>query len=76
MSIASIAYMPLMGLPLVVVLGIILFISLCITASIAVLKRRGKLENVPFIWHFRMARISILIALLHGIMGISIYIGI
>ena len=76
MSIASIAYMPVMGLPLVVVLGIVLFISLCITASIAVLKRRGGLENVPFTWHFRMARISILIALLHGFLGISVYIGI
>ncbi|MCQ1537998.1 hypothetical protein FTO68_03205 [Methanocalculus taiwanensis] len=75
MTIAAIAYTPVLGLPLVVVLGIILFISLCITASIAVMKRRGKLENVPFTWHFRMARFSILLALLHGIMGISVYFG-
>jgi hypothetical protein len=76
MIIAAIAYTPVLGLPLVVVLGIVLFISLCITASIAVMKRRGGLQNVPFTWHFWMARISILIALLHGILGISIYIGI
>lgn len=75
MSISAIAYMPILGLPLVVVLGIVLFISLCITASIAVMKRRGGLENVPFTWHFWMARFSILLALLHGVLGISVYIG-
>ena len=76
MTIAAVAYTQVLGLPLVVVLGIILFISLCITASIAIMKRRGGLQKVPFTWHFWMARISILIALLHAILGISVYIGI
>ncbi|HIJ06716.1 MAG: hypothetical protein XE11_1210 [Methanomicrobiales archaeon 53_19] len=74
MTIAAVAYTQVLGLPLVVVLGIILFISLCITASIAIIKRRGRLQKVPFTWHFRMAGISILIALLHAILGISVYI--
>ena len=76
MTIAAFAYIPVLGLPFVVVLGIVLFIFLCITASIAVLKRRGALENVPFTWHFWFARFSLLLALLHGILGISVYIGI
>lgn len=76
MTIATVAYMPVLGLPLVVVLGIVLFLFLCITASIAVLKRRGALENVPFTWHFWFARISLLLALVHGVLGISVYIGI
>lgn len=76
MSIAAIAYMPVMGLPLVVLLGILLFICICITASIAILKKRGKIKQVPFTWHYRFAGLSLLLSLLHGIMGISIYIGI
>lgn len=76
MTIAAIAYTPVLGLPLVVVLGIVLFISLCITASIAILKKRGALKKVPFTMHYRFAGLSLLLAILHGILGISVYIGI
>ncbi|RQD80161.1 MAG: hypothetical protein D5R99_05985 [Methanocalculus sp. MSAO_Arc1] len=70
----TIAYTQVFGLSLLAVLGILLLVSLLTTASIAVLKRSGKIK-VPFTWHFWMARLTIMIALVHGILGLSPYLG-
>jgi hypothetical protein len=47
-------------------------LSFFVTASIAVMRRRGK-TNISIKWHFRMAYVSILLGVLHGILGISAY---
>jgi hypothetical protein len=74
MSISAIAYTPVLGLPLVAVLGILVFLSLCTTASIAILKVKGR-RAIPFAWHYRFAGVTIVLGAVHGILGISVYIG-
>ncbi|MFZ3057727.1 MAG: hypothetical protein WA092_01645 [Minisyncoccales bacterium] len=53
-------------------MGLLTFISFLFTATIGYLNFQGK-HIIPFPWHPIMARISILIALMHGILGLSIY---
>lgn len=74
MSISDLALMPVLGLPLVAVLGILLFLCICTTASIAALRKRQKIQ-IPFTWHYRFAGLSILLSVVHGILGLSIYAG-
>lgn len=75
MSISTLAYTPVFGLPLVAVFGILVFFSLCTTASIAILKVKGR-RKIPFVWHYRFAGLTIVLAAVHGALGISVYLGI
>jgi hypothetical protein len=43
------------------------------TALIAFLRKKGK-TKIPVIWHYRLAYITILLGILHGILGILAYI--
>jgi hypothetical protein len=43
-----------------------------LTALFALLKRRGKIE-ISINWHYRLAYISISLALIHGLLGIFAY---
>lgn len=68
----NITYFPIFGKPLIMYLGIITLISFLITAAIAVLNKKG-INKISFKWHPRMAKISIALALVHGILGILAY---
>jgi hypothetical protein len=68
----EITYYQILGLPFIVYLGIITFLSFFVTASIAIMRRRGK-TNIPIQWHFRMAYVSIILGIIHGAFGISAY---
>jgi len=70
--ISQIAYTLIFGKPLIIYMGLLTFISFLFTATIGYLNFQGK-HIIPFPWHPIMARISILIALMHGILGLSIY---
>jgi hypothetical protein len=70
--IRDIAFFLILGKPLIFYLGIVTFLSFLFTASIAFFNKRG-VRYVPFKWHPRMAFISLTLALLHGILGISLY---
>lgn len=70
--IAQIAYYQILGKPLILYLGILTILSFLFTASIAIMNARG-IHKIPFKWHPRMAKISIGLAILHGLLGILSY---
>lgn len=53
------------GLPLFFYLGIATFVSLITTAVLGMLVLKGK-YNIPFSWHLNMARVTIVIAIIHA----------
>lgn len=59
----------------VLLLGIVLFISVVITATFGFLVMRGE-KNIPFNWHLNMARLTIGIAIIHGAVALAYYFGI
>lgn len=68
------AFALIFGKPVVFYLGILTFLSFSFTASIAIMNKRG-IALIPFKWHPRMAKISLTLALIHGILAISSYLG-
>jgi len=61
------------GIPFIVYLGIITILMFMATATLALLKRKGKIKY-SIQWHYRLAYLSILLGVIHSILGISIYI--
>jgi hypothetical protein len=68
----SLAFYLLFGKPLIMYGGILTFLSLLFTASISLMNRKG-IFIIPFKWHPRMAVITIILATIHAIFGLSIY---
>jgi len=68
----EITYMGIFGKPLIFYLGIMTLISLLITASIPILNKTGVCA-IAFKWHQRFAVVTIILALVHGTMGILSY---
>lgn len=62
------------GLPLIVYGGIITFTLLSFTATVGFLNYRG-IRMIPFRWHPRLAVLTIIAALLHGLLGLSVFLG-
>jgi hypothetical protein len=69
----EITYYMIFGIPFIVYLGIITILMFMATATLAVLKRKGKIKY-SIQWHYRLAYLSILLGVIHSILGISIYI--
>lgn len=68
----QIGYTSIFGRPLIFWLGILTLFSFLTTASISILGRRGKIRNfLPY--HIRMAYISIVLALIHGLLALMAY---
>ncbi len=68
----EISYYMILGIPLIVYLGVLTLISFIATAAIAIMNQKGN-TKIPLKWHFHMAKISILLALIHGSLGIMAY---
>ncbi|WAC04961.1 MAG: hypothetical protein OS112_11000 [Methanoregula sp.] len=68
----EISYSLLFGKPLIMYLGIVTLLSFFTTALIAILNMKG-INNIPFIWHPRLAVLSIFLAFLHGMLGVLVY---
>ena len=64
---SAIASYMILGLPVMIVLGIITFFCLLLTATISTLNRR-KIRFIPMKWHFRMAYTTVVVALVHGLL--------
>ena len=60
------------GLPLAVYFGMITFICLLTTAIMGMLVLKG-LYHIPFRWHMRMAAITILFAITHVLLVLSLF---
>jgi len=57
----------------IMVLGVVLFISFLVTAILGLLAAR---EKVPFTWHFTMAIVSLAILIIHGAIAMAYFLGI
>jgi hypothetical protein len=68
----NITYFLIFGKPLIMYLGIITFLSFLMTALLGalIIKSGGK---IPFNWHMNMAKLSILLAIIHAVLGILLY---
>ena len=67
----KIALIIFLGKPLVMYGGILTFTLLLATATIGALTFKG-IYVIPFKWHPRLALITIIVAVLHGLLGLSI----
>lgn len=68
----NITYYYLGGLPLIAYLGMLTLICFLFTTYIAVMNKKGN-NKIPLVWHFRLAKISIALAVLHGLFGLLSY---
>jgi hypothetical protein len=60
--------------PMIMVAGSILFICLIGTAILGSMIMKGK-GNIPLPWHINLARLTIVVALLHGILAMAWFFG-
>jgi hypothetical protein len=68
----DITYFLIFGKPLIMYLGILTLFAILLTASIAVLNKKG-IRTIPFRWHPVCAGCAIILALVHGLLGIMAY---
>jgi hypothetical protein len=61
-----------LGKPLVMYGGIFTFLLLIFTATVGALNFKG-IHIIPFEWHPLLAVITIAVAFIHGLFGLSIY---
>ena len=71
--IGQIAYFPVLGRPLIMWLGVVTLLCLFFTATIAFLNKR-RIRKIPMKYHPLMAKITLVIALIHGLLGLLLYI--
>ena len=67
----NIAYTLILSQPLVMYGGILTFLLLLFTATIGALNFKG-ISVIPFKWHPRLALTTIIVAIFHAILGLSI----
>ena len=60
-----------LGFPLVMYGGIATFLFILFTATVGALNFKG-ISIIPFKWHPRLALITIIFAIIHGVLGLSI----
>jgi hypothetical protein len=60
--------------PVIMVAGSILFLCLIGTAVLGSLILKGK-STIPFSWHVNLARLTIVIALIHGFLAMAWFFG-
>lgn len=68
----SLAYTLVFGKPVIMYGGILTFLLLSTTATVGFLIHKG-IRPIPFKWHPRLAVTTIIVAVLHAILGLSIF---
>ena len=68
----EITYTLIFGKPLIFYLGLVTILAFFLTASIALLNKKG-VHTIPFRWHPRCAVLALCLALVHGTLGILAY---
>jgi hypothetical protein len=68
----EITYFLIFGKPLIMYLGILTLLVILVTAAIAVMNKNG-IRIIPFRWHPVCAGLAILLALVHGLLGMLAY---
>jgi hypothetical protein len=64
----------ILGKPLFIYVGIIGFLLLLATASIPLMNQKRE-KKIPMKYHFWLARTTIFVAIVHGFLAASLYIG-
>ena len=67
----NLAFTLFLGQPLVMYGGILTFLLMLFTAIVGMLNFKG-ITVIPFKWHPRLAIITIVVAIVHAIFGLSI----
>ncbi len=70
--ISKIAYTIILGKPLIMYFGIFTISFLLLTAIIAFLNLRA-INVIPFKWHTRLAVVTIILAICHATLALSLY---
>lgn len=68
----NLAYTLFLGKPLIMYGGLLTFLLLLFTATVGALNFKG-ITIIPFKWHPRLAIATISVAIIHAILGLSIY---
>ncbi|MFW0862027.1 MAG: hypothetical protein ACKKL6_00355 [Candidatus Komeilibacteria bacterium] len=68
----KLAYFIILGKPLIFYTGIVTILLLFLTASVSILTRY-KIKWLPMKWHRHLATITMIMAIIHGLMGLSNY---
>lgn len=71
--IKEIAYYLIFGKPLIFYFGVITLLSFLITATIGYINLKKGITKNLLSWHLIMATTSIILALLHALLGLSLY---
>lgn len=66
MPFLPVALITIFGIPLAFYLGAATFISLIATAAFGMLVLREE-STIPFTWHVNVARLTVVLALVHGL---------
>lgn len=69
----QIAYHLILGKPAIMYLGIITFLSLLTTIFISVSNVKYGIHWIPFKYHPIMAGVTLALATIHAILGLSLY---
>ncbi len=72
MALEFISQYLIFGKPLMFYLGVSTLALLILTALVGFLNFRGK-GGIPFAWHPRLAAITIILAIIHGALGMLAY---
>jgi hypothetical protein len=67
------AYSLVFGKPIIMYGGIVTYLLLLLTASVAVLNVKYGVHVVPFKWHPPLAILTIVAGTVHAILGMSLY---
>ena len=72
--IQNIAFTQILGLPVIAYGGMTTLLLVLFTSIVGFLNYRG-ITTIPFKWHPVLALLTIIFSLVHGIMGLSIFLG-
>ena len=68
----SLALVTIFGKPLIMYGGIFSLLLLFSTALVGILNNKG-IHVIPFKWHSRLAVLTIFVAIIHGLFGLSLF---
>jgi len=68
----TLAYTLFFGKPLIMYGGLITFAMLLFTATVGALNFKG-ITVIPFRWHPRLAILTIIFAIFHAFLGLSVF---
>ncbi len=68
----QITYYQIFGKPLNFYLGLLALVGFTFAALISFLNKKG-IRKIPFKWHSKVAAVSLVLGIIHGILAILVY---